>query len=82
MFSESLRGQKHLDLINTTFGTQHLTLGLQDGGGKLCSSLLVSNLPGWTTFGYEGPEPNWNQSEIPKLLSESKEERLSLVVSG
>ena len=46
MFSESLRGQKHLDLINTTFGTQHLTLGLQDGGGKLCSSLLVSNLPG------------------------------------
>ena len=30
---------------------------------------------------HEGHEPNWNQSEIPKLLSESKEERHSLVVS-
>ena len=76
-YSESLRGQKHLDLINITFGTQHHALALQDGGGNLCWSLLVDHLPVWATFGYKGRELNWNKPGIPKLFSESKEELIS-----
>lgn len=72
--SESLRGQKHLDLTNITFGTQHHALDLQDGGGNLCWSLRVGHLPVWANFGYKGRELNWNKPETPKLLSESKEE--------
>lgn len=70
-YLKSLRGQKHLDLINITFSTLHHALGLLNGGGNLYKSLLVSHL---LYEHYKGCEPDQNQPVILRLLSESEEE--------